>query len=133
MTIPSDLKEVLHMVNLSGPVPLEGADLTQNVIYWREYGVFYLYGSGSHPIAMELFYDWLHRGKETDVEEWYLPMSRCCIAMGSEECADWFLLNIPGTCYKSSLSDSFIAGRPEFITRHEGSKFNITKYLKDDL
>lgn len=130
-TIPTKLKDALQAVNLEGPVPLEEADLSKNVIYWREYGVFYLWGSGSHPVAMELFYDWIHRTSD-DIDEWWLPMDRCQISMGAEECADWFLLNTPGTCYRSSQSDEFIAGRPEYITRYETARFKNLRFLKDE-
>jgi hypothetical protein len=115
LSIPHQLKYLNELVGANGTPP--------TWIYWREFGVFFIAGNGSHPCAMAMLHDYKHREPRAtgdDDMEYTFDWFTCG---DPSEDADKFLLETPGTAYLSSLSSTVKAGRPEFLTTYEKRMF----------
>lgn len=89
---------------LGEPLPFAKADLTKPYVYDRKYGVFWC-PMGHHQAAMSLLLAF-HLGFDDGISvAEHLGVEYSC---GT---ADYYLENIPGTCFKSSVSKNVQAGR----------------------
>lgn len=111
----------VHMWN---PVPLNKLDFDLWV-YDRKWGVFRV-PSAWHNAAMATLAAF-HQDKLNYVElyqKW---------GDGSQDVAERYLMDTPGTCYKSSVSSKIIAGKRENLNRAEKMAFRHLDimYLED--
>lgn len=107
---------------MSLPVPILEADLSKPFVYDRSYGVFYV-PSGSHQIAMSLLLAWNMNEKNgvRIAERLGVPYSH-----GT---ADYYLENVEGTAFLSSVGKSVIAGKKNNLNETEKDCFGNIKYL----
>lgn len=108
--------------NMSDPVPLEQADLTQPFVYDRKYGVFPV-SKGSHQVAMSLILAW-HLGFKNGVR-----VAENLKLSYSDGTADHYLKNIEGTAFLSSVGKNVCAGHKTNLTEKEKDYFGKVTYL----
>jgi hypothetical protein len=80
----------------------EAVQSNDSFIYDRSVGAFWVEGS-AHVLVLSKLYS-IHLGADT----W-----------SSHEQADRFMLEIPGICFRSSISKIVTAGKPENLSRTE--------------
>jgi hypothetical protein len=104
-------------MRIGKPIPLAGADLTSHPwVYWREWGLMYV-PSGFHQGAMAVLYVFTkgftnYVGAAIDMN---IPTYRAC-----ETFAEKFLMELPGTAFKSSVgSRGITVGRLSNLTAIE--------------
>lgn len=109
---------------MGDPMPLVkfSADLW---VYDRKWGIFRV-PSGFHNAAMATLAAF-HQGKLNYIEliqGW---------REGSQDVAERYLMETPGTCYKSSVSPTIIAGKREHLNSAERMAFRQyqIRYLED--
>lgn len=127
LSIPHKLEHLPQMVGCN--------DTRPTWIYWRELGVFFIDGMGSHPCAMAMLWEYKNRQPRPegqDDSDYELDWYNC---EDPDEYADKFLMETPGTAYLSSLMGTVRAGKPEYLTTHEkrllGGKTGNIKYLNE--
>lgn len=103
--------------HMSDPLPLRDLDTSRPFVYDRHYGAFYV-PSGLHQGAMSLLLAW-HHGLDCGTE--------VADKLGleySEETADAWLRDIPGTAFRSSVGNGKIqAGKRGNLTGTELKHF----------
>lgn len=110
--------------NMSLPEPLEVANLSKSFVYDRKFGVFQV-PSGSHQAAMSLLLSW-HHGLNNGVK-----VAEHLKLKYSDQTADYYLLNISGTAFLSSVGKSVYAGKINNLNEKEKDYFSNIKYIHD--
>jgi hypothetical protein len=110
--------------NMSMPVSLRKADLTKPFVYYRKYGVFYV-PFGKHQLALSQLLAW-DLGYEN-----FTYIDENLLNIGSDICdfADYFLEHTVGTAFKSTQSDSVMAGRKSSLNSMEVDYFSSVNYM----
>lgn len=98
--------------HMSDPVPLHEADLARPFTYDRKWGVFYV-PPGYHYVAASLLLAF-HHDLETVTDAWDKFNVK-----DSYETSDIWLDTIPGTAFRSSVSEKVRAGRKNNLTTME--------------
>lgn len=89
--------------NMSLPVKLSEANLLNSFVYDRKYGLFYV-PSGFHQTAMSLLLAF-HYGLDTGIH-----VAKKLNINFSDGTADFYLRNIKGTAFRSSVSKKIMIG-----------------------
>lgn len=113
-------------VGMEEPVPLHEADLSQPFVYSRVFGVFYV-EFGRHQLAMSTLLAWQHGFLKAYEVADTLNLSYF------DKTADYWLSNVPGTAFKSSVGSSIMAGKRGNLNSYELRWLkNVTYLFKDE-
>lgn len=117
-------------VGLSRPVPLHEADLEEGFVYQRQYGIFYVpmgWHIQARALLLAFHHGHLHAGE-------YAHELGLTGYHQTEELAERFLTELPGTAFVSSVGSSVIVGRREHLDARERQAFRGMRitYLEDD-
>jgi hypothetical protein len=102
---------------MSLPVKLCEADLLNPFVYDRRYGLFYV-PSGYHRTAMSLLLAFRHNLNAG------IQVAKKLNIKYSDETADYYLENIKGTAFKSSVGKSILIGSLKNLNKFEISTFD---------
>lgn len=109
-------------LNMSEPVTLAKADLSKPFVYCRQYGLFYV-PMGHHQAAMSLLLAFAHGVRDG------IDVANLLGLDFPSETADLWLERTPGTAFKSAVSKSVYAWRPDNLTVIEKRMFGPINYL----
>jgi hypothetical protein len=108
--------------NMSLPLPLSKADLAKPFLYDRKWGVFQIQ-SGYHQAGMALLLAF-HTGHRDGIDA-----ARAVGGRGLSDAADFYLENIPGVCFRSSVGQAIYAGRQGSLRPMELRILGEVRYL----
>ena len=108
--------------NMSEPINLVGADISQSFVYDRKFGLFYV-GSGYHQQAMSVILAF-HHGF-TNLMEVRTELN----LKSTSEAADFWLEKIEGTAFKSSVCKKIIAWNSTNLNFSEKRIFKEIDFL----
>jgi hypothetical protein len=110
---------------LGRSMPLDEADISKSFVYDRQYGLFYCNG-GHHQQAMALLYAWTQ-----GFDSAYDLLDELKIRDLSV-LADKFIEEMEGTCFRSSVGKTVIAGKRKNLTVIEKRFFGEIKYIVEE-